>query len=405
MSNFVRNALKKFDKLTYEQLKEILLSAASELELLRSVITSVARGLLVCDTRHTLMMTNSHAERLLHIDTWVEGAEVVWALIRNTEIRNFLHEALNAGCRIDDKEFLANEKGVQRLLNVCVLPLVSGGHVTGSLITVEDITEKRCREVKIRQVETLAGLTTLAAGVAHEIKNPLASLSIHAQLIQKLLNHATSGLAPEIDDVVVSYMKLNKHTVIVNEEIQRLNQIVVDFLFAIRPMEIFPVKSDVNELIISIVKFVHYELQQAGINYKLKLAKNIPAIEVDKRYFKQAMLNLIKNAIEALPASDGEITISTESDEQGVKISVSDNGRGIAEANIGRIFEPYFTTKEKGSGLGLTLVFKIVREHSGDIDVISTPGSGACFTIKLPLPHKDGLLLDYVMDPDEIPVI
>jgi signal transduction histidine kinase len=403
MSNFVRNALKKFDKLTYEQLREILFSAANELDLERSVIMSVARGLIVCDARHTLMMTNSQAERLLNIDTWMEGAEVVWALVRNSEISDFLQESLITGCRVDDKEFFLDGKGVHRLLNICVLPLVSGGHVTGSLITVEDITEKRRREIKLRQAENLAGLTTLAAGVAHEIKNPLASLSIHAQLIQKLLNQAAAE--QENDDIVVSRSKFNKHTVTINEEIQRLNQIVVDFLFAVRPMEIFPVKSDINELVTNVVKFVHYELQQQNITYKLNLAKNIPPAEIDKRYLKQALLNLIKNAIEAMPVSGGELTITTEAEERDIKISISDNGRGIAETDISRIFEPYFTTKEKGSGLGLTLVFKIVREHSGDIDVTSKEGQGSCFIIRLPLPHKDGLLLDYMVDPAGIPVV
>jgi signal transduction histidine kinase len=404
MTNYIRNALKKLDKLTYNQLHEILIMAENDLETYREVLVSVVKGILVCDKRHTLILTNPHAERLLQIDNWIEGCEVVWALIRNREIGDFLQETLNMGYRVDDKEFYTNEKGIQRLLSVSVLPLVDRnrgmGHVTGSLVTVEDITEKRLREVRLRQAENLAGLTTVAAGVAHEIKNPLGSLSIHVQLIQKLLNHAMDDLKKDetenySDEVSVSYIKFNKHISTINEEIQRLNKIVVDFLFAIRPMEIFPVKSDINKLIKDVVKFVHYELKEAGIKYKLKLERNIPVIEIDKRYIKQAMLNLIKNAIESIPDSGGLLTISTESDDQYVKIHVSDNGPGIQESDKARIFEPYFTTKVKGSGLGLTLVFKIVREHSGDICVTSAPGEGACFTITLPLPQRDNRLLGY----------
>ncbi|MDR3356684.1 MAG: PAS domain-containing sensor histidine kinase [Spirochaetaceae bacterium] len=402
MTNYIRNALKKLDKLTYDQLHEILIMAENDLEIYREVLVSVIKGILVCDTRHALILTNPNAERLLQIDTRVESCEVVWTLIHNREIGDFLQETLNMGYRVDDKEFYTNENGVQRLLNVCVLPLVDRrmGRVTGSLITVEDITEKRMREVRLRQAENLASLTTVAAGVAHEIKNPLGSLSIHVQLIQKLLNHAMANLKSggdedSADDVLVSYIKFNKHITTINEEIQRLNKIVVDFLFAIRPMEIFPVKSDINSLIKDVIKFVHYELNGAGIKYKLKLGKNIPVIEIDKRYIKQALLNLIKNAIESMPDSGGLLTISTETDEQQVKIHVIDNGAGIREADMARIFEPYFTTKVKGSGLGLTLVFKIVREHSGEICVTSKPGEGACFTIKLPLPRKDNNLLGY----------
>jgi signal transduction histidine kinase len=402
MTNYIRNALKKLDKLTYDQLHEILVTAETELETFREVLVSVIKGILVCDRNHTLILTNPHAERLLQMDTWSEGCEFVWSLIRNREVSNFLQETLNMGYRVDDKEFYTNEKGIQRLLNISVLPLVDRriGHVTGSLITVEDITEKRRREVRIRQAENLASLTTVAAGVAHEIKNPLGSLSIHVQLIQKLLNQAmdnakkTSHGNPG-DDISVSYIKFDKHISTINEEIQRLNKIVVDFLFAIRPMEIFPVKSDINRLIKDVVKFLHYELKAAGIKYKLKLEKDIPVIEIDKRYIKQAMLNIIKNAIESMPDSGGTLTISTESDEQQVKIHVKDSGPGIKEADMAKIFEPYFSTKIKGTGLGLTLVFKIVREHSGDISVTSAPGEGTCFTINLPLPQRDNRLLDY----------
>ncbi|MDR2802730.1 MAG: PAS domain-containing sensor histidine kinase [Treponema sp.] len=400
MKNFVRSALKKFDRLTHDQLREILAAAANELDTFREVLVSVAKGLLVCDARNTLILTNPHAERLLQIDVWVEGSEVVWALIRNREISNFLQETLNLGYRIDDREFLTNEKGTERLLNVCVLPLVDRGHVAGSLITVEDITEKRRREVRLRQVENLASLTTVAAGVAHEIKNPLGSLSIHVQLMQKLLNNAMKngkqGKYTDTKDIAsVSYSKFNKYITTVNEEIQRLNKIVVDFLFALRPMEILPVKSDINKLIKDVVRFIHYELKEAKINYKLILEENMPIIEVDERLIKQALLNLIKNSIEAMPDSGGELTISAKLDDQDVAITISDTGPGIKEVDKEKIFEPYFTTKIKGSGLGLTLVFKIIREHSGDISVVSKEGQGASFTIKLPLPRKENRLLSY----------
>ncbi|MDR0410012.1 MAG: ATP-binding protein [Spirochaetaceae bacterium] len=400
MVTFIHNALKKFDKLTHEQLYEILNSAANELETFREVLASVIKGILVCDKRHTLILTNPHAERLLQIPAWMEGADVVWALISNREMSVFLQETLNMGYRVDDKEFFTEEKGVRRLLSVSVLPLVDRGRITGSLITAEDITEKRMREVKLRQIENLASLTTVAAGVAHEIKNPLGSLSIHVQLIQKLLDQAVKNAAPDsfgdsCSDVSVSYTKFTKHITTVNEEIQRLNKIVVDFLFAIRPMEIFPVKSDINQLIKDVIKFVHYELKSAGIRYKLRITKDIPVVEVDKRYFKQALLNLIKNAIEAMSGRGGLLKISTETNEQEIKIDIHDNGPGIPEQHIARIFEPYFTTKIKGSGLGLTLVFKIIREHSGEIEVSSKEGEGACFTIKLPLPQREGLLLCY----------
>jgi signal transduction histidine kinase len=250
-------------------------------------------------------------------------------------------------------------------------------------------------------MENLASLTTLAAGVAHEIKNPLGSLSIHIQLIQKSMaaNKAVYFRAhprgKDSDGDPSEYFDLlDKYIAVVNEEIDRLNRIVVDFLFAVRPMDMDLREGNINTLIGELTDFVWFELKETRIDCALELAENLPAIRFDERYMKQALLNLIKNAQAAMPGG-GVLTIKTEVSDGELRISIQDTGTGIPEENLSKIFEPYFTTKETGSGLGLTLVFKIIREHQGEITVKSKEGEGSCFIITLPIFQKERRLITY----------
>ena len=139
-----------------------------------------------------------------------------------------------------------------RILSISVTPLVKDKRIHGTLVHIEETTDKRKREVRLRRAESLASLTTLAAGVAHEIKNPLGSISIHVQLIRKALGQRRQSAGPHYLDIV-------------NEEIDRLNRIVVDFLFAVRPMDIAPINDDPNALVHELVEFMRLEVEQSGI--------------------------------------------------------------------------------------------------------------------------------------------
>ena len=377
MRQLIKRALRKLDKLGIYQLQDILLSAAGEIERLETVLDSLSVGLLVCDTDHKLVMINKYALRLFLINSYDQ--EPVWNLINDEKLAAFLEKTLKSGDKVEEWEFDAVFSGKNRLYNLSVWPLVENHKVSGSLIHATDITERRSREARMRRMENLASLTTLAAGVAHEIKNPLASLSIHVQLIKK----ASSGGNIEAID---------RYLEVVNEEIERLNQIVVDFLFAVRPMDLEMRLGNINLLIDELLKFLSFELEEANIVCNLELFKDLPLIDFDARFMKQAFLNLIKNAIAAM-SGGGILSIKTETQEGLIMISFSDTGIGIPDENMSKIFEPYFTTKETGSGLGLTLVFKIIREHQGEINVISKQGEGTIFCISMPIPQSQRLLI------------
>jgi signal transduction histidine kinase len=395
--------------MTTEQFRDLLVSASADIDRLETVLNSLTEGILVCDTGHYLVLANKYAERFLPIMYYEQGSEPIWLVVRDEKVSEFLQITLQNGDKVEDREFDVEVKGIQRLLSISVLPLVTDYQVTGSLIYIEDITEKRTKEAHLRRAENLASLTTLAAGVAHEIKNPLGSLSIHIQLIQKAMasNKEMFFKAHPLGkdgigtDPMAYFDLLDKYLAVVNEEIDRLNRIVVDFLFAVRPMDMELRVGDINAFIRELTQFVRYELEQAHIECVLELDEALPFISFDERYMKQALLNLIKNAMAAM-SSGGVLTIKTEIKDGEVCIGVRDTGVGISEENFSKIFEPYFTTKETGSGLGLTLVFKIIREHQGEILVKSKEGEGTCFMLTLPIPQKERRLISYEGDENAV---
>ncbi|MCF0238177.1 MAG: histidine kinase, partial [Sphaerochaetaceae bacterium] len=251
----------------------------------------------------------------------------------------------------------------------------------GLMFTFRDITFlKKIREDYIRN-ESLAAMTTMAAGVAHEIKNPLASISIYLQLIEK-----------EIEDKgSLSKETASLYLPIVSSEVERINTIAVDFLYAVKPMKVNLQQCNLNDIAKITCNLVEGELKEKGINLTLNLASSLPNIFADPSLMEQSILNLIKNAIQAFNEDVlyPSIIVSTFMDGEMAKLSVEDNGCGIAEENIGKIFEPYYTTKPSGSGLGLTVIFKIMKQHGGDITLTSTVGVGSVFTLQIPVPDEE----------------
>ena len=380
MSNFYKCALKKLDKLTLEQCRQLLISASTEMRLFQTVLDSIPMGILVCNEKHSLVMANKFARRLLPI-VFRDGISL-WSAVQDERIVAFLKDKLTNSEKVMEQEVDIKLHGQNRLLSFSVVPLVWDRRVTGSLVYVEDITEKRKGESRLRRAENLASLTTLAAGVAHEIKNPLGSISIHLQLMQKSLDKKADPSLVE------------KCFKVLNEEVDKLNRIVVDFLFAVRPIGLELREGDINALISDLTDFVRMELEQSNVRCFLELDENIPPFLMDERFMKHVMLNLIKNAQFAMPKG-GLLTIATKKLDNDIHISVCDTGMGIKDENLSKIFEPYFTTRESGTGLGLTTVYKIIREHRGEISVDSREGEGTNFEIILPLPQKEPRLIAY----------
>jgi len=384
MRRFVERAIAKLPRLNEDQMRSLLYALAEENDRMDVALDSMLDGIVVCDRGHRPIIYNKSAERMLRFTGSDPVERPLWLSVSDEDLSEFFRATLEAEETVLDREFGLDTKGATRLIAVSLSTLVSQGRIKGAIVHMEDITEKRRKEAQLRRAESLASLTTLAAGVAHEIKNPLGSISIHIQLIRKALQGK--------EEVPVPF--LERHLGVVDEEIERLNKIVVDFLFAVRPMDVQLRDGDPGKLVSDIADFIRPEAEKAGVLVELAVAEDLPLVALDERLMKQALLNLVKNALAAMPGG-GKLRLVAELLDEEVKLTVEDSGVGISEEALPKIFEPYFTTKENGTGLGLTITFKIVREHDGEITVTSRPGQGSSFTINLPVPQKERRLLPF----------
>lgn len=375
MRKFIQRALNKLSKLDKQQIHALIYDLARENEHMEVVLDSLTDGVLVSDKDNRLILSNKAAERMIPFREYDMYEKIIWDVVADQDIADFIQSTIEREESIRDREFTLDNLGNTRILALSIMPLVRRGRVRGNVVHIEDISEKRWSEARLRRAESLASLTTLAAGVAHEIKNPLGSIGIHIQLMQRTLDAQNSVKSEDVR----SYLD------IVNEEVERLNRIVMDFLFAVRPMDIHLEDHDLNALLHEIMDFMKYEVEESGIQLKEDYQVDIPHILLDEKFIKQAILNIVKNAINAM-SDGGNLTISTRCRGDEVILRIIDTGVGMSEEVMEKIFEPYFTTKDFGSGIGLTIVYKIMKEHRGDISVISQEGRGTTFTLSFPIP-------------------
>ncbi len=266
-----------------------------------------------------------------------------------------------------------------RLLNFYVVPLMSDdadgkeSETVGRAVILRDITQTHRATQETIEVERFSALTMLAAGVAHEIGNPLNSLNIHLQLMQRNLQKVPPKLQKQLEESVA----------IARGEVTRLDHIITQFLRAIRPQPLDPAPADVNEILRETLMFLDAEIEDRDIIVEEELSKALPLLQLDREQIKQAFYNICRNAFQAMK-SGGILRVSTSSNATHVSVVFSDTGGGIAPENITRIFEPYFTTKSDGNGLGLLIVRRIVRAHGGEVVLESSPGRGLTLTVLLP---------------------
>lgn len=412
MRDYVKRVTNKLPKLSQEQLQRVIKYVANENAMLDSILESLTTGLIVVDKQWKILKYNKISERFLPFIHFEEESNYknkkVWEIISDTDVSTFLLE-----CAQKDKSNVSQEFSIQtsasgklvRFIVVHVLSFVSNSQMKGRIIKIYDVTEQRMQEVSMRRMENMAGLTTLAANMAHEIKNPLGAISIHIQLIQKAIEkyRNSSGMLPE-------KKFLEDHIDVVNEEIDNLNKLVTDFLFAVRPVKAN--YSLVNPVIVlkKLEDFLLPEFNRYNVSISIVSEKEGTKLLIDEKIFREMILNLVQNAFAAIkekfPECREEIDFvpdkNTFAGKIGIKIlwefdkciiKISDNGCGMSEETRSRIFEPYFTTKASGTGLGMTMVYKVVKEFSGDIQVTSEKDVGTTFVIELPIPQTEQKLI------------
>ena len=221
---------------------------------------------------------------------------------------------------------------------------------------------------QVRMADRLSALGQLSAGMAHEIRNPLGSIKGGIEIIEE-------GISPES----------NKYEFIqiIKKEINRLDRKISDFLKYAKPASPEMRRSSINRIVDSVVSLVEKRAEQEDVLITTKPAHQLPDLLVDSEQIRQALLNIVLNAIQAIEEG-GKIEVETSLQEDSLYIAIADNGSGIPEENIARLFDPFFTTKDEGTGLGLSITFQIIKAHGGEIEVKRNETRGSRFTIKLP---------------------
>jgi two-component system NtrC family sensor kinase len=252
------------------------------------------------------------------------------------------------------------------------------------------------REQRLIRSERMAAAGQIASHITHEIRNPLSSISLNTELLEEELEGQEAQKAAEGRRLCEA----------IRREVDRLTEITEEYLRFARLPKPRLEQEDVNEILLDLLSFVSTELRERQIQLVQALAPELPAVEADENQLRQAFLNLLRNAGEAMAAQGGSLEISTRLvDGQGaVEVRIADTGVGISEQNLSKLFEPFFSTKEAGTGLGLPLTQQIIQEHGGTIEVASTPGRGTVFTVRLPTARNREILeAPAAEEPDRLP--
>jgi PAS domain S-box-containing protein len=338
---------------------------------MNSVMAGLEDGLLLFTRDARAVMVSPAAEKFL-------GAPASDFLGRRvTEIfppGHPLHEALHL--EGDALREVASETDLEmpdgsRRVGVSVQVIQGAGERMGAMVTLRDLDSIESINTQLQVSERLAAVGRITAGVAHEVKNPLNSMRLWLENLKELLPPETDGAAQQAVHVL-------------DMEIDRLDAVVKRFLDFARPMEVRLEPTQLADLLREVVDLASPQLQQSKVEVAQLLPIGIPEVFVDRDLLKQAVLNLVLNAVEAMP-NGGQLQLTLSRRGEMAEITVGDTGRGIPLENQQRVFQLFFTTRPGGSGIGLASTFRIVQLHNGSIDFTTEVGRGTTFRIELPL--------------------
>ena len=401
-SSFLDKVLGRIGRLDTEGLQTVVQRLARERRFLETLFNTIEDGVLVADEQGRILYFNQAVTQLIGLQAGGEGQHIA-EILPEVDWKKISKADDAGGERVTRLEFEVHYPR-PRFLRLYAAPL--DGEATGSsgvALILHDATEARQKTFEAIESERVQALTLLAASVAHEIGNPLNALHIHLQLMEREVKKLKSGalnakslsrsrnLAAETDTAEASN-KLSQYLDVAKGEINRLDYIITQFLGAIRPAPLQMKLASLNEVVEKTLELLRPEIENRGVAVKTKLARHLTATPVDATQLQQVLVNLVKNAVQAM-TTGGTLTLQTGENSDGVWVSVTDTGGGIPQEQINRIFEPFYTTKKKGSGLGLMIVQRIVRAHNGRIELDSNVGRGTTFRVWLPLHERKPRLL------------
>jgi PAS domain S-box-containing protein len=378
----------RVDELDGANRANLIIRLARERRLLNTVVRTLREGVVVLDASGHIEYANPSSLEMLGLTDRDLGEVTLWRAVpdlkRTLDLsgKGFLHEGANVTREL---ELSYPQKRIVRLYLVPIEePIEEAVRLSRFAVILSDITQERVKTLKEIENERVKSILELSAGVAHELGNPLNSLNIHLQVMQRQIRKAS---ASDLLD------KLGRSVEVCAAEVERLDSIITHFLEAVRPRT--PQFQDLDLIgpLEESIRFLGPELEGAGILVDIELARTLPTIQGDRDQVKQVFFNIVKNARQAMQAG-GTIRIRAFGDDEFVYVQIGDSGVGMSEESLGKVFQPYFTTKREGHGLGMMIVERIMRDHGGQIGIDSRTGVGTLVTLQFPQKHRRIRLLE-----------
>jgi two-component system, sporulation sensor kinase E len=356
----------------YKKLEERAIQLINIQDYTQSILRSITSGVLTVGPDASITTANPAAERMLGMSEFEMVPKPIGALFRDDGgISSDVSKVLVGRVPLALREVTlvtAGGKTVHVQASTSRMRAV-GGRILGAVVTVEDVSDVKALTDQLIRADRLAAMGELTAGVAHEVRNPLGVIRASVQLLE---------------DAKCDQQRIEEAAGIIKQEIDRLDRVIKALLDFGRPSTPTLVRTDVESVLDDVLLFTKRFATQGDVEIERVSEPLLPPVLADPDQLKQVFLNLVTNAVQAMEATGGRIVITTRSQGDFVQVEVADNGPGIPAEDLSKIFDPFYSRRSGGTGLGLTIVHRIVDEHGGHIEVESSD-SGTTFRVSLPI--------------------